>query len=345
MSDAASCLNRIAQEQGAALIGDPRLLELRLRAEAEGDAAAVDVLLAAADAGVPQALQTPGADPDAVAAQFAAARLVDLAAAVAAVKAWGAALRQMEAARAAETASRQSQPATTTVAKTATSVRSRLLRPAVLVPVGAAMLALLGAGFVPSPRSDPVPVVGGSAAPGTVSTPITGPVDAGGTSSTAGPGTETVSGTSSGGDPPGSGGDEPPDPEAELRAMFPALSNGCPRKTDNSYGVVHIECAGTVGTWLIRFESEAAAGAFMNGAVGYWQAPVIPWQDPASGAAGFVMLLPNTAARGASVPQELMVWNYTSPASARTVVAEGSAQPGFGIVNWWFSLRVPVVTA
>ena len=210
-----------------------------------------------------------------------------------------------------------------------------------LLPVTVAALSLLAAVVVPSPSADPIAAPAGGGL---------GHTDPPTSSADAGPGTDTGTATDTGtgsGDPgPGSSQPGPDDPdavaEAELRAMFPTLSDDCTRLTENAYGDIHLECTtDDVTTWLIRFDSEEAAAKFFNGAVTDWQATEIPWQDPASGASGFM-----ASATGGTedAPEQLIFWSYTSPASAVTVVGEAAAQPAFDLPGWWRSVRAPVTT-
>ena len=206
----------------------------------------------------------------------------------------------------------------------------------VLLPVTVAALTLLAAVVVPSPRADPIAPKGGGLGQ-TAST-------AGPTTSTAEPGTAT--------DAPGTGagqpgpGDPPADAEAELRAMFPALSADCTKVEPAQYGDLHLECLHDARQYLAdacspprttRARSCRTCGPLADGAL-----PVARHAGSAAGSAAFTdTAMPNVNPDG----QPVIAWSYTSPEEAVIVAGESIGQVGFDLTNWWISVRTPVVTA
>jgi hypothetical protein len=347
-SDAAAALAGIAREQGVAMLADPRLLESRLRTEARADAAATDAMLAALDAGVPQFLLAGTMTPEALTERLTKDRLLAPATAASAVAAWSAAIAAMPA-----TAPKRA--ATPTGDEGPPRPRRRIWRPILLVPAFLAGLALVAVIRTPEPRADPVVPTGGLPAGGTTtgtgtasgstSSGGTGTGTAGGTGTGGGSGTAGGGGTAGGTTDDGSGGsgsgttdggDQPPgDPEAELRAMFPQID--CPRKTDGAYGVVHLECP---GIWLIRFATPDEAVQFFTATVRQWQASPFPWQD-GRGAGGFAATAFRVIPGGSPTGNPMIIWGYTSPERARTVIGEAVGAPQTNLLAWWVAVRSP----
>jgi len=332
MPDAATALEGMAREQGVALLADPRLLESRLRADAPGDGDRIDVVLAALDAGVPQFLLAGSATPDALTQRLAGDRLLDPAAAGAAVAAWSTAVTAMTSAE------RTAAPATP-ADDAAPRPKRRLWRPILVVPAAVAVIGLIAAVHVPSPRADPVAPPGGTPATGSGTGTATGPAGGATDDGSGGTGTDTGSGDGGGTSTSGGGDGQPPaDPEAALRAMFPSISGNCQRVTTEGYGVVHLTCP---GLWLIQFATPEEAEQFFAGKLQEWGASSSPWLG--TGAGGFFATTVRVISGGDPNGNPMIVWMYTSPDAARSVIGEGVVAPGSDMIGWWMGIRTPVV--